>query len=615
METMDRRTILGGGASVFGLLVLPGCAQRIADDTVVTAAATGSSAGLDGVAYGLLTDYPEGATSLGLDKGLRAPLQHMLTDRSPAGVAGRANAAKARLSAVRELLPTLDGAPRLDAEVVVAAHELAVEGYAFGFGDTVNLDPVYGYRNGPYVVAQNMGAFVETPDFLVSTHRIETADDVEAYVDRVREYARQVAGETERLRADRASGIVAPDFILDKTLATLRGGLTQAPSETLLVTRLAEKMAKASLPPGAEDSVATLLNAEVKPALAAQVEELERHRAVATSTAGVGALANGEAYYDWALRAGTTTTLSPQEVHALGREKLREVQDRMDRILKANGLTTGTVGARMAALGERPDQIYPNTDAGRADLLAYLRRLTDDMRAKMSLMFNTLVPGFLEIVRVPPEIEIGAPGGSAAPGSIDGTQPGRYNINLRDTALQPKFGLPTLTYHEAIPGHVWQGEYTFKQPLVRTLLAFNAYSEGWALYAEQLADELGAYETDPFGELGYLQANAFRCCRLVVDTGMHALGWSRERAIQWFVENNGSPRGEVESEIDRYCVWPGQACGYKVGEIAINRARDRAQAALGDRYDIRAFNDAVVLGGAVPMTVLDGVIDRYIAEA
>lgn len=607
---LDRRKFLATTALGAGVALLPGCARTIA---VGESGAPAASGLLDSVAEALLREYPEAATSLGLDHGARAALKHRLTDKTPAGVAARAAGAAKRLVQVRAAIPALEGSARLDAEVVAAAHEIAVEGYGFGYGDTVNLDPSVGYRNGPYVVAQNMGAFIEVPDFLDSKHTIETTGDAETYVHRVGAYAMALTGETERLRVDRAKGVVAPGFLLDKTLKILRGGLAQPVAEQVIVKSFAAKIAKAGLPEQMGSDMARFVADRVQPMLAKQIEELEKHRAVATSDAGVWDLPQGEAYYRWALKAGTTTNLSPQEIHQLGHDNLRSIQSRMDRVLTANGMSGGSVGERMAALAKRPDQLFPNTPAGKEQLLTYLRKLVDDSRARMPQAFNTLVPGFLEVKRVPPEIEAGAPGGYAGPGSIDGKQPGSYYINLRDTANHPRYGLPTLTYHEAIPGHVWQGEYTFKQPLVRSLLAFNAYSEGWALYSEQLADELGVYGDNPLGVLGYLQANAFRCCRLVVDTGMHALRWDRERAIRWFMENNGSGYDEVQSEIDRYCAWPGQACGYKVGQIAINRARDRAQAQLGAKYDLRDFNDAVVLGGAVPMTVLDGVVDRYVA--
>jgi uncharacterized protein (DUF885 family) len=234
------------------------------------------------------------------------------------------------------------------------------------------------------------------------------------------------------------------------------------------------------------------------------------------------------------------------------------------------------------------------------------------IRTKLPQMFNALVKGNLEVRRLPPEEEPGAPGAYGGAGSIDGTIPGKFWINLHTTSLHNKFDLPDLTHHEAIPGHVWQGEYANKLPLIRTLLSFNAYSEGWALYAQQLADEYGAYGDFPAGRLGYLQGIAFRACRLVVDTGLHAKGWSRERGVRFFVDENGSKAEEVASEVDRYCSWPGQACGYKIGHSEINRQRDRAKAALGPRYDIKAFNDAVVIGGNVPMDVLAKNVDEHI---
>jgi uncharacterized protein (DUF885 family) len=236
------------------------------------------------------------------------------------------------------------------------------------------------------------------------------------------------------------------------------------------------------------------------------------------------------------------------------------------------------------------------------------------MRTRLPKAFETMVPGNFEIKRMAPEIEPGAPGAYGGPGSIDGKVPGKFWINLGTTTRWTTYGLKDLAYHESIPGHVWQGEYALRLPLARSLLAFNAYSEGWALYAEQLADELGVYEDDPVGRLGYLQSIAFRACRLVVDTGLHVKRWTREQAIQWFATTNGSGEEEVRSEVDRYCVWPGQACGYKVGHSEINRLRAQAQEALGPKFDYRRFNDALVTGGSMPMVVLARKIDAHIRQ-
>ena len=603
MSQFNRRDVLalGAAAAAFGGTAL--------------AAAPGDAAAealLSSVAEDLMREYPENASALGLDKGARAALKATLTDRSLEGRGKLAATAKGRLAKMKAVdRKGLSPAAALDLGVVQTAHELAMEGFDFPYGDAIGLSSQWSYRNAPYVVAQNTGAFVETPDFLDSQHGVANAADIDAYLTRLELYAAQLDGETARLKHDGALGVIAPDFLLDKTLKQQKGARAQPIAEWGLITGLAKKTVGM---PGDHVRLATaVVEGKIAPALDRQVAELAVHRAKATSEAGAWKLPDGEAYYAWALRAGTTSRMTPDQVHQMGQEQLKALYARMDPLLKAQGLTQGSVGARMKALGEDPKNLFPNTDAGRAQLLAYLNGRVADMRTRLPRAFATLVPGNLIIKRVPIEIQDGAPGGYAGAGSIDGTVPGNYYINLADTGIWPRYALPTLTYHEGIPGHIWQGEYTYKLPLVRSLLAFNAYSEGWALYAEQLADELGAYDGDPLGQLGYLQSIAFRACRLVVDTGIHAKRWTREQAIEWFVTTNGSTRQEVQGEVDRYCAWPGQACGYKVGHSEIVRLRSKAQAALGGRFDLRAFDDAVVMGGNVPLTQLEGVIDAYVA--
>jgi uncharacterized protein (DUF885 family) len=304
--------------------------------------------------------------------------------------------------------------------------------------------------------------------------------------------------------------------------------------------------------------------------------------------------------------------MSPDEVHEMGRSELQRLQGQMDPLLKQIGYSQGTVGQRMTDLARDPRYKFPQGDKGRVEIMAFINGRLDWIRAQMPRAFHTVVKPNMEVRRLPPEEEPGAPGAYGGAGSIDGKIPGRFWINLRTTDLHSKYSLADLTFHEAIPGHIWQGEYTHQMPLIRQLLSFNAYSEGWALYAEQLADELGAYEGDPVGRLGYLQSLAFRACRLVVDTGIHAKRWTREQGVQFFVDRNGSNPLEVASEVDRYCSWPGQACGYKVGHSEINRQRQKAIAALGSKYDLKSFNDAVVLGGNVPLDVLAKNIDAYV---
>ncbi|WP_434403270.1 DUF885 domain-containing protein [Sphingobium sp. DN12] len=606
--TTSRRDFLVAGSSALALSALP--ARALAQATTADARA---EALLAGMAEAMLADAPETASGLGLDTGARAPLKARLGDKSPAGQARIAAHVKDRLTQLRAVdLDALSPATRTDVEVVRAAHELADAGFAFPFGDMAMMNSNWSYRNAPYAVAQNTGAFIETPDFLDANHAIATPADADAYLERLTQYAANLDGETERLRHDAGIGVVAPAFLLDKTLGQMKAVQGQPIDQWVPVASIARRTRDMQGDYAAK--AAQITRTAIAPALARQAAELTRQSGLATMDAGVWKLPQGDAYYGWALRAGTTTTMSPDEVHALGQEQLKALQSEMDRLLKSLGMTKGTVGERMTAMGKDPRYLFPNDDKGRQQILSYIDGRLADIRTRLPRAFATLVPARLVVKRVPVEIEAGAPGAYAGAGTIDGSVPGNYYINLRDTSIWPRYSLPTLCYHEGIPGHIWQGEYTYKLPLIRSLLAFNAYSEGWALYAEQLGDELGAYDGDVAGRLGYLQSIAYRCCRLVVDTGLHAKRWTRDQAIHWFATTNGSTVEDVQGEVDRYCAWPGQACGYKVGHGEIVRLRAQAQQALGDKFDFRLFNDAVVKGGGVPMTVLAKNVDAYVAQ-
>jgi uncharacterized protein (DUF885 family) len=608
MSSIDRRHFLGLAGTA---AMLPSLPQLVSAAEPAGDAETERM--LSGIADALLAEYPENATALGIDKGANGALKSRLTDRSPDANRRRAASAADRLARLKAVDPShLGTGTALDLAVTRIAHELAVEGYRFPYGDMAILNNGCSYRNTPYAVSQGTGAFAEIPDFLDSLHVIAAPADADSYLARLEAYAAALDGETARLRHDAGIGVIAPAFLLDKTLRQMKAARAQPLPEWGIVTSVAKRSAGFPGDPAAR--ALRIASEKVAPALDRQIAFLAELRTRATDDAGVWKLPDGEAYYAWALRAGTTSDLSPDQVHQLGLDQVRELAGRMEPLLRAQGLTKGTVGERMAALGQDPRYLYPNTDAGRAELLAYLNGRIADIRTRLPRAFATLVRGNLIIKRVPPEIEAGMPGGYAGPGAIDGSTPGNYYINLRDTANWPKFSLPTLCYHEGIPGHVWQGEYSYKLPLIRALLAFNAYSEGWALYAEQLGDELGAYDEDPLGRLGYLQSLSYRACRLVVDTGLHAKRWTRAQAINWFATTNGSSVDDVSSEVDRYCAWPGQACGYKVGHSEIVRLRGKAQTALGPRYDLRTFDDAVVRSGNVPLTLLEQVIDTYIAE-
>ncbi len=559
----------------------------------------------------ILNSYPESASSAGLDKGDRKHLKSKLTDRSQAGQDKIHSDVKSLLSRLQAVDPNgLSESDALNLDVVKTIFETTANGFKFPYGDVAQVNYNWSYRNSPYAVAQNTGAFVEIPSFLDSSHAIENEVDADAYLMRMKAYAGQLDGETDRARAFGDQGVILPDFLMTKTLGQLKGALDRDPASWGIVAALSGKT-KDMKGSYAEDA-AILARDIIKPAMQRQIEVLEAQAQKATSDAGMWAKPGGLEYYNWNIQASTTTNMTADEIHQMGIDELAELHGRMEPILQSIGYTKGTVGARMTALAEDPRYQFADGDKGRQEIMEFIHATIKDIRGRMPNAFETLVPGFLEVTRINPEVEAGAPGAYGGAGSIDGTKPGHFWINLRTPALHNKFGLMDLTYHEAIPGHVWQGEYTFKQPLIRSLLAFNAYSEGWALYAQQLGDELGVYDDFPVGRLGYLQALAFRACRLVVDTGLHAKRWTREQAINWFVESNGSSYDEVQGEIDRYCAWPGQALGYKVGHTAINQLRAKAKSELGEKFDFKRFNDSVVLGGAVPMTVLGRVVDSYI---
>ena len=612
---MTRRDAIAALASTAALPVMSSCGGGSAPAASNGPATRGDADALkllDEVADNLVKLGPEGATSLGIDTGARAALRSELTDRSEAGKQRIAAQVRADLDRTKAFdAKGLSHAPRTSIEVVRSAYATALEGFALPYGDIT----VGGWRNTPYVVIQNVGAYLDIPRFLDSDHPIESAADAEAYLARLESYGKQLDGELGRIQAARSAGLVPPAFLIDKATAQMTLSAKNA-SEGGSVVESIERRTKAKNIAGDWAARArAIATKEIAPALERQLAELRRQRAVATNDAGIAARPHGEEFYRWALKASTTTGMSPDEVHEMGQNELKRLHGQMDAILKEIGYAQGSVGDRMKALADDPRYKFPEGDKGRAEIMAFIKDRLDWIKAQMPRAFKTVVHPNMEVKRLPPEEEPGAPGAYGGAGSIDGKIPGRFWINLRTTALHSKYSLADLTFHESIPGHIWQGEYTHQMPLVRQLLAFNAYSEGWGLYAEQLADELGAYDDDHVGRLGYLQSIAFRACRLIVDTGIHAKRWTREQGVTFFVDVNGSNPEEVASEVDRYCAWPGQACGYKVGHSEINRQRDKAKTALAAKYDLKAFNDTVVRGGNVPLDVLAKNVEEYVRTA
>ncbi|MGY6552697.1 MAG: DUF885 domain-containing protein [Erythrobacter sp.] len=602
-----------GGASALALL--PACASTGAAPAASGAGAGARAAGspaadamLERIAYAMLAHEPGRATGLGVDTG---PYAHWRGTFGTPGAEGRA----AYGATLRELRDKARSFPRdglsadqvIGFEVAEAAFAKALDGMALPYGEVA----VGSWRNAPYVVIQNVGGYIDLPRFFGATQPLNSPGDVDHYLARLEEVPARLAAETDRIREARGLGLVPPDFLLSRAIAQMEASIINA-EESYAGPLAASGLDGASRAVSAANAITA---SGIQPELALQLAELRTQRALATSTAGMWAQPQGEEYYAWAVGASTTTTLSPDEIHQQGLEELAELHGRMDPILKDLGYTKGSVGERMRALANDPAYKFAPGDEGRAEIIAFIQDRIAWIKSQMPRAFTQLVDPPLEVRRLPLAEEPGAPGAYGGAGSKDGSIPGRMWINLHTTDLHRKYDLADLTFHESIPGHVWEGEFSNRLPLIRSILAFNAFSEGWALYAEQLADELGAYDDFPVGRLGYLQSLAFRACRLVVDTGLHHKRWTREEGRRFFVERNGSKVDEVASEVDRYCSWPGQACGYKIGHSEIIRLRSKAEAELGDAFDFRAFNTAVILGGNAPLNVVANTVKRYITAA
>ena len=604
---LDRRTLLAAAAASSMLAGVRSPARA-----ALAAAPDGEGARLTAIyerIYDMLLDQdPEFATALGADKGDRAAAKARLADRSPAGIRKGHDLYRYGLQQLATIDPAkLSGMDLVNYETFRGPWEHYVKAY-----DTFS----YGLHSWPepHPVTQLSGTYRSIPDFLINQHSIANAADAEAYLARCADFAVQLDNETGRIKADHANGVVPPDFVIDRALGQFDRIWVPAPDAHGLTKNLAAKTK--DLPGDWAKRCAAIVEGKIYPAMRRQAAELRAVRPRATHDAGVWRLPKGEDYYAYALRYATTTGMSAEEVHKLGLDRVADLSARADAIFKAQGMTKGTVAERMRALGKDPRFLYPNTDEGKAKLIAELNTQMQAIQARLPEVFGRLPKATAEIRRVPADIEDGATGGYYQMPALDGSRPGAYYINLRDTAENPSWTLPTLTYHEASPGHHHQialAQEATGIPRLRRLPAYSVYTEGWGLYAEQLADEMGVYENDPWGRLGYLQSYMFRAARLVVDTGLHHYRWSREKAIAYYNDTLGTPEASNITEIERYCVWPGQATSYMVGQTRWVAIREKARAALGDQFDLRAFHDTALAAGAMPISVLESVIERWTA--
>ncbi len=564
-----------------------------------------------------LLDTPELLTSIGLVDGTM--LDFHSGELSDFGVAERDR----RLAVVEQNLSELKA---FDREALGLQDQITYDVLEFQYTSALSSRKfAWSSPGGLYPISPMYGGQIGVVTFMLQSHTIKNRLTAENYVKRVGLIAERLDKVTAESQRQARLGVILPVSLLDKSLAIIKDTVAPKPAEHPLVQVLGEKIDKAksqdidaALKASLMAQTAKLVETQIYPAYQRMTAALNAMRPAAETQAdGVDRLPGGKEYYALALKQNTTTDYTADEIHQLGLDEAARITREMDAILVSQGLTQGTVAERTKKLGEDPKHLFPDNDDGRAQILAEYDRLLKEVLGIAPQYFATIPSTKLEVRRVPPASEKGSAGAYYNPAALDGSRPGVFYANLRDPKETPKWSMKTLAYHEGIPGHHFQiaiAQNLTGLPLIRQQPLFTAYSEGWALYAELLAKEMGMYKDDPLGDLGRLQAEIFRAARLVVDTGIHAKGWSREKAIEYMVGVTGMAETDVTTEIERYMSIPGQACAYKVGQLKFLALREKARLALGNRFDIKAFHKVILESGAVPLTVLERLVDDWVAR-
>ncbi len=579
----------------------------------------------------VLVVSPELATSLGVSDDLAG--ENYLSRLGEYGFAAGQRARETNDRFLQELRSidkaNLSGDALVTYEILYDAYRIAARRNQFGFGGAAEFGSASpnsgaGWAATPYMVTQLTGPHLYLPRMLQTQHRLETRADVEAYLSRLEALGRVFDEVIETVGADAALGVTPPAFSLTGAANAIHGLIEPDAADHPLVTTLASKMEAIEELTADErgqftTAAAERVDAVVYPAYTRLAVTLEGLVDQAGGDAGIWRLGEqGEAYYQFTLDAYGGGGMNGDEIHELGLTEVARITAEMDGLLKSIGLSGGSVSERMQQLAAREDNVYPNTDEGREELLERLRQQVADIEVLAPDWFGALPTSDLEVRRIPVYEQDSSPGGYYSGAPLDGSRPGIYWINLKDTADNPIHSLRTLTHHEAVPGHHFQISLANEKegmPLIRNMLAYSEYSEGWALYSEKLATEMGVYEGRPEEDLGRLQAEIFRAARLVVDSGLHAKRWTRGQAIDYMVSATGETRASVTREIERYAAVPGQACAYKLGMLKMESLRAEAESALGDAFDIKAFHDEILLTGPAPLSVLEAKIKRWIAAS
>ncbi|MTW09089.1 DUF885 family protein [Pseudoduganella eburnea] len=479
------------------------------------------------------------------------------------------------------------------------------------------------FQLNEFPINQLYGMQSALPDFMAEVHRVSTRAEAEDYISRLQKFPLKFEQVLERLRAQEKAGILPPQFLVEKVLQQMQNFAGRPARENMLYASFKAKLDAIPLADMNEkvraellQGVADAIQGSVYPAYAEVMRHFAALQGRVHSNDGAWSLPNGDEYYAWCVRYHTTTNLTPQRVHELGLAEVERITRSMDKLLRQLGLEQGSVGERMAQLLRDPKNHFPDTAEGRKQLLAQYQAIMKEAESKLDTAFSDHPKAAIEVRAAPAESAGSAPSAYYLPGALDGTRPAVFFANLRSVNEIPRFGMRSTVYHEVVPGHHLQvsiAQDLKGVPFFRRVISFTAYQEGWAVYAERLASEMGL-EPDPLDQLGRLRDEMMRAVRLVVDTGIHYKRWSREEAIDYMVENTGMGEHEVEAEVERYIVEPGQALAYQVGMLSILGMREKARSELGDRFDLKQFHNEVLSHGALPMTVLDQVVDDWIAK-
>jgi uncharacterized protein (DUF885 family) len=539
---------------------------------------------------------PQLAVTLGHDSGTFSQSRMRLDDETPDGQARRTSAVAGILAELLKFDPSgLSLRGRLDYEAVLfsqRAEAIARERFTFGRVDR---------RISPYVVSHLAGSYLDAPEFINSKRPTADGNELEVYVSRLRDFARNLEGESERIRRDASAGVAPPGFILERTLSRMRS------QQHKLATR-------SILPPVHDPNAAAqeILDREVMPKLAQQISLLESLRPAASQDAGLNRLNNCEDCYSAALRIGATTEPNVREFHREGTAELHDLDARADRLLRKIGLKSGPVGQRLRTLASDDRYLYPDSDAGKNRAVADMNARIRSILPALQPLFKTAIVTNIEVRRLTASEEIAGRIGYRVAPSADGARPGVYFVDLHAIRDRPTWSLPSVTYHETVPGHLLQLPMQERAKLhpLRQQLTPRGYSEGWAIYAETLAQQIGAYHDDPLSEIGYLQSRLFRVARMLVDSGIHVSGWSRAQAIHTLMEMTAQPQTLCETDVDRYFVMPGMIGGDEIGYYGWRAARARASGNAGRKHDIASFHEQGLKFGPLPLPLLERAVSQ-----